>query len=320
MRLLKTGPYVPGDERLEVTQNWGKDIPPYAILSHTWSTNPDDEVLLSDVQSGTCSTKPAYAKLEKAMERAMLDGWVWLWVDTCCIDKTSSVELSEAINSMYDYYRNAQICYAYLADVETEKPGQNFQNSRWWKRGWTLQELLAPKKVKFFNSTWLSIGDKNSLAWVIPEITGIEHDYLVGDLPVEHASIARRMSWAASRETTRDEDVAYSMIGLFDVNMPMLYGEGATKAFIRLQEEIMRVNEDQSIFAWVRSDLNGHHGLLADSPRDFRETGHTICYTDIGDQKPATMSARGLNISLPLVHKNQERVIAALHCPVPGEL
>lgn len=319
MRLLKTGPYVPGDEKLEVIQKWGKAIPPYAILSHTWSTQPDDEVLLSDVQNGSCGKKPAYSKLENAMQRAMLDGWGWIWIDTACIDKTSSVELSEAINSMYDYYKNAQTCYAYLADVESEKTGQDFEKSRWWKRGWTLQELLAPKKVEFYNSAWQPIGDKNSLASIIPDITGIDRNYLTGELPVEHASIAKRMSWAASRETTRDEDMAYSMIGLFDVNMPMLYGEGPTKAFLRLQEEVMRVSEDQSIFAWVKPDGGiSHHGLLADSPKDFQQTGNTICYTDMGDQKPATMSARGLNISLPLVSKTQDRVIAALHCPVPG--
>jgi hypothetical protein len=101
MRLLKTGPYVPGDEKLEVIEKWGKAIPPYAILSHTWSTSPDDEVLLADIRNGTSHKKPAFAKLEHAMQRAKLDGYGWLWIDTCCIDKTSSVELSEAINAIY---------------------------------------------------------------------------------------------------------------------------------------------------------------------------------------------------------------------------
>lgn len=252
MRLLKTGPYVPGDEKLEVIQKWGKDIPAYAILSHTWSTNPDDEVLLKDVENGTCSTKPAFAKLENAMQRAMLDGWGWLWIDTVCIDKTSSVELSEAINSMYEYYQKSQKCYALLSDVEGVEVNASFESSRWFKRGWTLQELLAPKEVQFLNGQWKSLGYRDSLHETISKITGIEYGYLTGSLPVEHASIAKRMSWAATRETTRDEDMAYSMIGLFDVNMPMLYGEGATKAFLRLQEEIIKSNEDQSIFAWVR--------------------------------------------------------------------
>nr|POF13259.1 vegetative incompatibility protein het-e-1 [Quercus suber] len=213
MRLLKTGPYVPGSARLEIVQKWGKDIPPYAILSHTWSANPDDEVLFSDVQHGTCASKPGYAKLENAMKRAQLDGYGWLWDDTCCIDKTSSVELTEAINSMYSYYKKSQMCYSYLSDVKSETPGIEFKKSRWWRRGWTLQELLAPQKLEFFNSDWKSIGFKDDLHEIITEITGIDRDYLNGSFPVEHASIAKRMSWAASRETTREEDVAYSLIG-----------------------------------------------------------------------------------------------------------
>ena len=323
MRLLKTGPYVPGDEKLEVIQKWGKDIPPYAILSHTWTANPEHEVLLSDVQLGTCASKPAYAKLKKAMECAKLDGYGWLWIDTCCIDKTSSVELSEAINSMYSYYKKSQKCYAYLSDVKSEKPEEEFKKSRWWKRGWTLQELLAPWTLEFFTGEWKSIGYMDSLHETITEITGIEHDYLTGSFPVEHASIAKRMSWAASRETTREEDIAYSLIGMFDVNMPMLYGEGATRAFVRLQEEIMRGNEDQSLFAWVKpSDGNetpeSYHGLLADSPKDFERTGHTIAYTNTGDYNPSTMTARGLNMTLPLTPKKDGTVVAALNCPVPG--
>ena len=323
MRLLKTGPYVPGNKKLEVIQKWGKDIPPYAILSHTWSADPEHEVLLSDLQHGTCASKPAYAKLEKAMERAKLDGYGWLWIDTCCIDKTSSVELSEAINSMYSYYMKSQKCYAYLSDVGSEKAGEEFKKSRWWRRGWTLQELLAPRKLEFFNNEWTSIGYKDGLHETIIGITGIEHDYLSGSFPVEHASIAKRMSWAASRETTREEDVAYSLIGMFDVNMPMLYGEGATRAFVRLQEEIMKGSEDQSLFAWVkRSDENeeteSYHGLLADSPKDFERTGHTIPYTDLGDYHPSTMTARGLNMTLPLTPKKDGKTVAALRCPVPA--
>lgn len=301
MRLLKTGPYLPGDERFEVIQKWGQDIPPYAILSHTWSSNADDEVLLADVAAGICDQKPAYVKVRNAMERAQLDGFAWLWIDTCCIDKTNSVELNEAINSMYGYYKNSQKCYAYLSDVESEKPGPLFQGSKWFTRGWTLQELLAPRNIEFFNSKWKSIGHKDGLSDVIAEKTGINSEYLNCILPVEHASVAKRMSWQASRETTRDEDIAYSMIGLFDVNMPMLYGEGATKAFLRLQEEIMKAEEDQSLFAWVKDSdgvdaSSSHHSLLADSPRDFKRTGDTIPYTSIGNFKPPSMTGRGLSL------------------------
>jgi hypothetical protein len=202
MRLFKTGPYVPGDEKFEMIQKWGKDIPAYAILSHTWSSNPDDEVLLLDVHNCTCGRKPAYSKLKKAMERAILDGWNWLWIDTCCIDKISSVELSEAINSMYAYYQNSERCYAYLADVESETPGVEFQGPRWWKRGWTLQELLAPRVVEFFNKNWKAIGFKHTLHDATSKSAGIESPYSTGALRIEQASIAKRMSWAAREQDT----------------------------------------------------------------------------------------------------------------------
>ena len=244
--------------------------------------------------------------------------------DTCCIDKTSSVELSEAINSMYRYYKESQKCYTYLSDVNSEKAGEEFKKSRWWTRGWTLQELLAPKTLQFFNTDWTSIGYKDSLHETITEIVGIEHKYLSGTSDIEEASIAKRMSWAASRKTTREEDIAYSLIGIFDVNMAMLYGEGATRAFVRLQEEIMRTNEDQSIFAWVKRQIKGetpdsYHGLLADSPKYFEQTGDVVPYTSSGDNKPSTMTARGLNLFLPLTPKRDGTVVAALHCPDPGQ-
>lgn len=320
MRLLKTGPYLPGKQKLELVQKWGRDIPPYAILSHTWSKNPDDEVLFTDVQNGTSTSKPALSKLWKAIERAKLDGYGFLWIDTACIDKSSSVELSEAINSMYRYYKDAQKCYAYLADVSTI---EEFEASRWWLRGWTLQELLAPNHLEFFSSSWEALGTKSALHSQISSKTTIEVDYLLGRLPVQHASVAMRMSWAASRETTRDEDIAYCLMGIFNVNMAMLYGEGATKAFIRLQEEIMKGSEDQSLFAWIKSeacpdDLNDYHGLLADSPKDFKHTGSTIPYSEIAEYSPSSTTARGVHSILPLTQKNNGTFIAALRCPVPS--
>lgn len=323
MRLLKTGPYPPGKEKLELIQAWGEKIPPYAILSHTWSSDPEDEVLFADVQNGTSSTKPAFTKLWRAIERAKLDGCGYLWIDTCCIDKTSSVELSEAINSMYRYYQNAQKCFAFMSDVGQEDVTPEFADSRWWRRGWTLQELLAPTIVEFFTSDWQALGTRLTLRTTISQITGIDLEYLTGDLPVQHASIAKRMSWAASRQTTRDEDIAYCLIGIFEVNMTMLYGEGGTRAFLRLQEEIMRADEDQSLFAWIKEDggqqlATKHHGLLADSPGDFRHTGSTISYSELPEYNPSSMTARGLHMTLPMTQKDDGTSIAALRCPVPG--
>lgn len=321
MRLLKTGPYVPGKYKLELIQQWGSEIPPYAVLSHTWSSDPEEEVLFADVQNGTSATKPAFAKLQEAMKRAELDGYGWLWIDTCCIDKTSSVELSEAINSMYRYYENAQKCYAYLSDVTLERRTEQFGASRWWSRGWTLQELLAPQNLEFFSSGWMSLGTKASQTTLISRITTVDVEYLSGVLPLQHASIAKRMSWAATRRTTREEDIAYCLMGLFEVNMPMLYGEGGKQAFVRLQEAIMNGSEDQSLFAWIKSDSDEdgpYHGLLADSPKDFKHTGSTQPYSELADYNPTNMTARGLHMTVPITRKEDGTSIAALQCPVPS--
>lgn len=322
MRLLKI-PYLPGQEKLELIQEWGENVPPYAILSHRWSDVPDDEVLFADVQNGTSESKPAFSKVKKAMNQAKLHGYGFLWIDTCCIDKNSSVELSEAINSMYSYYEHAGICYAFLSDVSGTDMHKEFESSKWWERGWTLQELLAPSDVEFFSKNWARLGSKKQLHPLISQKTGIDGEYLFGARPVQDASIAKRMSWAASRKTTREEDLAYCLIGIFNVNMFMLYGEGGKRAFVRLQEEIMRSSEDQSLFAWISAGsaedkLDDYHGLLADSPKDFKLTGNTIPYGASLVHTPSTMTARGLHITLPLTQKGDQTSIAVLQCPVPA--
>lgn len=315
MRLLNARSYQPGVRKLEIIEQWGNRIPRYAIFSHTWS---DSEVLFADVLNETFCDRSGFYKLESALLQAKNDGWDWLWADNCCIDKTNSVELSEAINSMFKYYKDAEICYAYLADVSTTTWEDEFREALWWKRGWTLQELIATSSLQFFSRDWHFLGSRTDLREVIRDITGIEDEYLMG-FPIEHASIAKRMSWAASRETTRDEDVAYCLIGIFDVNMPMLYGEGTQRAFVRLQEEIMKSSEDQSLFAWSNSeDGPVQHGLLADCPKDFKNTGSTTAYTANVDYSPPTMTARGLRINLPLTQKEDGTFVAALLCPGLG--
>jgi hypothetical protein len=270
MRLLKRLPAGDGFE-LESFDN-DNLTPPYAILSHTWTKG--QEVTYNELLAGTGAVKPGYAKICFCGDQAAKDGLEYFWVDTCCIDKSSSAELSEAINSMYNWYENATKCYAYLSDVSylggnypKEPVMVEFSKSRWFKRGWTLQELIAPSEVVFFSKEWSPIGTKSSLTKDLTEITGIDRQVLGGAHP-SVSSIADRMSWAAKRETTRDEDIAYSLLGIFDINMPLLYGEGK-KAFIRLQEEIMKVSDDQSIFAWKSSDPISHSGLLATYPEHF---------------------------------------------------
>jgi hypothetical protein len=251
MRLLQWN--IDGD--FSLTQDITKDIPPYAILSHTWGADGND-VTFQDLTTNTSRTKAGYAKLRFCAKQAANDGLQFFWVDTCCIDKSSSAELTEAINSMFRWYRQAVRCYVYLADVrvgsidgfDDQSPSTwmpTFRKIRWFTRGWTLQELIAPRSVQFFSSesTWL--GDKGSMEQQLYEITGIPVEALRGK-PLSDFSIAERMSWAAERKTTRYEDKAYCLLGIFDVHIPLIYGEGEN-ARVRLQEEIKKQSKGEDI-------------------------------------------------------------------------
>ncbi|KAI8259463.1 hypothetical protein K4K53_003295 [Colletotrichum sp. SAR 10_77] len=234
------------------------------------------------------------------------------------------LKLSEAINSMFDWYDKAEVCYAYLSGVsstvDTSKTDGDFAGCRWFTRGWTLQELLAPDDLIFFSDNWVKIGEKLTLSRPLSIITGIEEDILKGTKPIESASIAKRMSWASHRITTRPEDVAYCLMGLFGVNMPMLYGEG-DKAFLRLQEEIMKQSDDQSLFAWVdlSASTETYHGLLAKSPLNFEYSNSIVPYQDWEPRPPYSMTNRGLRIDLPLTLRGEELFAAALDCPAPPD-
>ncbi|KAI6137299.1 heterokaryon incompatibility protein-domain-containing protein, partial [Pisolithus sp. B1] len=217
----------------------------YAILSHRWGVEVTYEEMtglmkMDKWKKDEVRNRRGYQKIIKSCEQAMKDGHRWLWIDTCCIDKRSSAELSEAINSMYRWYQDAQVCYAYLNDLDestfpTERNLKRLTSPGWFMRGWTLQELIAPKQIEFFNEGWAPIGNKRHLAPVLENITKIPWMVLAG----KRLSVAQIMSWAADRKTTRVEDRAYSLMGLFEVNMPMVYGEGK-KAFQRLQLKIIR--------------------------------------------------------------------------------
>lgn len=229
-------------------------IPPYAILSHTWGAE-EDEVTLQELGQPSVLNKPGYSKIEGACRQTLKDGLEYIWIDTCCIDKTSSAELSEAINSMFRWYHDARVCYVYLTDFSTQGMASQddlhkpFRSCKWFTRGWTLQELLAPPFVRFHSREWHILGSKTTLSDEISSITGIDTRALTGTTRLSAYSIAQRMSWASHRTTTRPEDVAYCLLGLFQINMPLLYGEGE-KAFSRLQEEIIKMSDDHSIFAW----------------------------------------------------------------------
>ncbi|EEU42739.1 uncharacterized protein NECHADRAFT_28110, partial [Fusarium vanettenii 77-13-4] len=223
------------------------EVPPYAILSHTWG---EGEVTLQDLDSDDLEEKPGWKKIVgfcQTVTEHLSDPPRYAWVDTCCIDKTSSAELSESINAMFRWYKESDCCFAYLQDVESENL-ERLEQSRWFTRGWTLQELLAPVTVDFFDQDWDFIGTKVGLGERISQRTNIDIETLrTGDL--SEASVSQRMSWASNRQTTRLEDIAYCLLGIFDISMTMLYGEGE-KAFIRLQEEILKEYDDHTIFAW----------------------------------------------------------------------
>jgi len=261
MRLIHT-------TTLEITLFLQRELPEYVILSHTWG---EEEVTLQDMQSGTASEKKGYAKIVGCCKKAAEDGYLFCWIDTCCIDKTSSAELSEAINSMYRWYEDSNVCYAYIADVPSRNNLSSFLASKWFKRGWTLQELIAPPIVEFYAADWSEIGTRLSRQKQIANITGISLRVLQGE-DLASCNVAERMSWAAHRITTRLEDEAYCLMGIFRINMPLLYGEGS-RAFQRLQEAIMREEEDYTLFVWSNSVSNMGSscsgGLLAQSPGQF---------------------------------------------------
>ncbi|RNJ54463.1 hypothetical protein D7B24_000436 [Verticillium nonalfalfae] len=286
MRLINT-------TTLELKTAYGYGTPLYAILSHTWG---DDEFLFEHLQAGITQHQKdtpsrGLSKILETCQRAKNDGLEYAWVDTCCIDKSSSAELSEAINSMFRWYEDSAACYIYLEDVSNRgRQGGvvNISHSRWFRRGWTLQELIAPYGATFFDKDWNEIGTRTEISEHIVAITGIDNAILerqhapVDNIDVrspvgrtgtmyrcgycndpktllsmmQQHSVGARMHWAARRATTRQEDTAYCLLGLFGINMPLLYGEG-DKAFARLQGEIVRrYPADQSILAWLGYDVS----------------------------------------------------------------
>ncbi|KAK4670045.1 uncharacterized protein QC763_208280 [Podospora pseudopauciseta] len=359
MRLINT-------TTLRLESPWSTPI--YAILSHTWG---EDEVLFADIcdpQQLLPVHKKGFRKVSQSCERARQDGYNYMWIDTCCIDKTSSAELSEAINSMFRWYHRADRCYAYLSDVNVPgEPSVEVENSRWFTRGWTLQELIAPRDVRFYDSQWCFLGSRQllrgtpiadiseltDLADTISKVTGIPAEILRWFSPKPDSQLVRRrskragldkyepthaldkllracsvgqiMSWAAYRFTTRKEDEAYSLLGLFGVNMPMLYGEGRS-AFHRLQQEILKTSNDQSILAFERQFYSDSSSLLADSPRCYASSeiiqslnnGPLLSgATPFFELSPSPKAVEAGLLLCPLIRQGKEdttRYLAILNC------
>lgn len=310
-------------ETLKLEEFSGKGVPPYAILSHTWGA-VEDEVSFRDIQGENIKEdKRGYFKLEGCCRHAKEDKLKYAWIDTCCINKDSSTELDEAIRSMFRWYREASRCYVYLSDVPTgdkpRDPSSKFRSSRWFRRGWTLQELLAPKHLCFYDQTWTSLEQKTKLAGVIEGITCIPSPFIRG-VPLDNASVAQRLSWAANRATKKEEDMAYCLLGIFGVSMPMMYGEG-DQAFRRLQQEIMKQTGDHSILAWhlnrdgsipsQSTDVRSG-GALATAPSYFVNCGDIVSTKK--DKNTFHISAGYLQARLPLYKTSAGDMYGLLSC------
>ena len=329
MRLLNTSTYELQDS--EGTLD-------YAILSHRWF---DTEITFQALDSVRLkkndASTPQLKKIRGACAQAVNHGIDWIWIDSCCIDKSSSEEVSRSINSMLQWYQQARICYTYLSDVHDSKEKINTfhtasgSTSEWFTRGWTLQELLAPRRMRFFDSEWNMIGDRSDLVAPIASITGIDACYLTGEKDFRNASIATRLSWQANRRTTRIEDMAYSLIGILGVSLLPIYGEGR-EAFMRLQQILVNTQPDESLFAWTApfGSLPSHNrsqswspdewGLLAPSPDCFRDAGDISLGRDFRNRPPNGIASTREGVSFPMVSRELQsttRWVVPLHFILP---
>jgi len=290
-------------QTLEIEEFNEESLPAFAILSHTWG---NDEVSFEIMKAsggtgGHLRDGNGYKKIKETCRMAKMEGLSHAWVDTCCIDKSSSAELTESINSMFHWYAKSAVCYVFLVDLPTNVEfGVGIGSCKWISRGWTLQETIAPRNLVFYDQQWRCRGNKFELSAHLSAVTGIPVSVLRRDRNIWQYSVAQRMSWAAKRQTTRVEDTAYCLLGIFEVNMPLVYGEG-TMAFCRLQEEIIKRNNDLTMFAWnPKPQLqpnNGHHcSVLAASPAAFSDSADVMRW-EISQHNPEfAITNKGLRI------------------------
>ncbi|KAI1741213.1 heterokaryon incompatibility protein-domain-containing protein [Xylaria scruposa] len=322
---------------LQLQEFFGSQPPSYAILSHTWQ---NEEVTFAEFSHGAptgTGTTEGWKKITQACKLAIEQGYEYIWIDTCCIDKSSSAELTEAINSMYAWYADSGKCFAYLSDFAPSKPessntGKQFSLSRWFSRGWTLQELIAPENLEFYDSSWTLYGSKASLCADIAYITGINEKVLCAAGPalrdlLSAIPVCQKISWAAGRVTQRPEDVAYSLLGIFGVHMPLIYGEG-TNAFARLQKEIIESTNDLTLLAWkapervfpVHVPPSEYFSVLAPSPEYFAESKDIVLSQLLSYNPDFSMTNKGLQITtaLPTVDRPKQTIMS-LHCHREGK-
>ena len=268
-----------------------RDLPPGNPVSPLPSSSPqNDQRNLSSIYKIAGACKKVLETKDEAMRH--------IWIDTICINQGDSQESSTSINSMFRWYQNAQVCYVYLFDVSWDSTNllmsqKQFVGSEWFLRGWTLQELLAPKQLKFFDRDWKLIGSKDDLVTEIMTATRISAEHLGGAF--RDASLAQKMSWLAGRTTEYLEDRAYCVLGIFDIYLDARYGSGESE-FMRLQQEIIRdwpqqVPFDESLFAW-RAKQIGSSGLLAPAPGCFRDAGNIKFVSDLAKHRGEQMGPK----------------------------
>jgi hypothetical protein len=244
--------------------------PAYAIASHRWD---EHEATYTDVRDARNTSSSGYQKIKDFAKyvKAHVVGIEWLWIDTCCINKEHATELSSAINLMFEWYQEADICLAYLRDVDNAGDEVSLQRSEWFERGWTLQELLAPRTVVFLTRTWEVIGNKGAttsvcsstevgknLEKVIAKITKVPFEVLQEYQRSIRYSTSEKLRWMDSRKTTEEEDLTYALFGILNVSLPVIYGEkGKARdrllATIREREELKlrQAKHYREISSWV---------------------------------------------------------------------
>jgi hypothetical protein len=315
-------------DSLRMQEFIGRPPLPFAILSHTWDTEEVNFQAFNDI--ATRAAAKGWTKIEQTCREAQRCGFDYVWIDSCCIDKTNNAELSESINSMFQWYSEADLCLVYLNDFDANAAASDrdtmLRRARWFSRGWTLQEIVAARAANFYDSAWYHFGTRVSLRDELISITKIDAEIfsppqvsnvvVIRDL-LDAIPVGRRMAWAASRETTKPEDMAYCLIGLFSVSMPMLYGEGGEQAFIRLQEEIIRDKNDLSLFAWRAGDSSTSRGILALSPHEFAGLSSLELEQDMKFNPEFAMSNKGLRINTflkPSGDTHSRNAVMPLHC------
>ncbi|KAF9472408.1 hypothetical protein BDN70DRAFT_970958, partial [Pholiota conissans] len=247
----------------------------YAILSHKWLRGTPGEITYNHWIKGSLDPESAgYRKLVSFCKTAWKDYGITLaWMDTICINKDSSSELDESIRSMYAWYERAEICIIYLSETQTIT---DIQHDTWFTRGWTLQELLAPKTFKFYSYEWIQLAqgpndrENSVILSFIQQTTTISYVELRN---ITVIPFSRRMQWAAFREVTREEDMAYALMGIFNVCISIAYGEGADRAFLRLLEEIIKTAPSgaMDLFNWAGKSNSSkfNTSLLPSSPKNY---------------------------------------------------